>query len=286
MLDSKEMAKLAASYPSLVNFMYVPGLESFFDGLEGVIDPFALEQRLWATDWWQSHSAEAREWEAFVETDPATAAADIEITVRDLQRQANIAGISMTAAQLNDLAEQARRLRLSDADIQAILSQYITDEGSTTGSISTTVEKLQRDAAGFFLTLSDSQALDYAKSIFSGNLTYDGVINQFRTDATQFFPHFGESLENNLTLHQATTGIRTHIAGMLNLSPEAVDLTAPRFSHLIDYADPDTGERRMKSKTEIDKWARQQEEYRTGVQGMEEGANLTRDFLRVMGKVA
>jgi len=288
LLTPAEKDELAESYPNLRRWLDVPGLEDFFEHLQRdeLLSDLEIGEAFKASPWFRTHAAANREWSGLLLTDPATAAKDLEFTVSDLERRATGAGITLSGAELDSMADQILRWGLVEADITAMLGTHVTADVGTTGSIAEMARKFQSEARGFFTVLSDAQALDYAKAVFAEGLTYEGVVNQFRTDAREFYPQFGDALDRNLNIVQATNGLRSHVAGMMNTTAEDIDLTDQRFSHLIDYTDPDTGERRMKNKTEIDHWARQQEEFRSGQQGMAEGANLTMNFLRAMGKKA
>ena len=283
--EAKE--ELARSWPNLRALLNLEGLESFWEALDGgILDQAEINEAFWASDWFINHADAARVWITLQETDPATAQRDLDSMVGRLEREAGRAGIAVTAEQLNEIADQSIRWGLSDADITAMLGAYVTDDATTTGSIADMARDLQIEARGFFTELSDKQALDYARRIFTNNLTYDGVVNQFRGDAASFYPQFSDAFDRGLNVAQATNGLRTHLAGMLDVTAEQIDFTDPRFSHLIDFADPETGETRVKTKTEIDQWARSQTEYRASAQGMAQGSGLTSTFLKVFGKVA
>ena len=284
-LSDEAIAELKRSYPHLAYMLNIPGLGDFFEEIynSGTLTQGEFEQRFWASPWFRSHSDSARSWDILVETDPATATQDRLQTIQQLELLAGQAGLRIAPETLKTMAEQILRWGLDENDMVGMLADAGGQVGGT-GTINATVQELKQRARAYFVNLSDAQAQAYALDIFAGRLTKDGVFAQFHDDARAFYPHFADSLDRGLTLDQATYSMRSHVAGLLNMTAEQIDLTDQRFAHLIDYTD-ENGNRRMKDLTEVTKWSRQQDEFRSGVQGMKEGSELAMNFLGLMGKI-
>lgn len=287
-LDPAVRAEIVKDFPHLAYMLNIPGLGDFFQEMheKGILSGTEFEQQFWASDWFRSHADVRRSWITLQETDPATAQLDIQRTASDITNMASQAGLTLSDEAINEMATAVMEWGLDDNDITAMIAAEAGSAPVTqTGSIAATMRNLQERAGQYFTNLSDEMARHFATEIFAGRLTLDGVYNQFASSAAEFFPQFKDSIDRGLTLDAATYGMRTHVAGLLNTTAEAIDLTDQRFSHLIDRVDEQSGERRAANLSEITKWSRQQEEFRTGTTGMAEGAGMAMNFLQVMGKV-
>lgn len=285
MLSQEARDVLARDFPHLTYLLNIPGLSEFFETLANsdALSQAEFDDLWYSSDWFREHSYSERQFIVDLETDPASVAQDIERLANELERDAAVKGIEVGRDDLEIIAEQQLRWNLSDADVNAMLSGFIGPGVATSGTVADQASAIRSLASSYFLKISDGQALEWAKQIDAGNLSFDGLKNQFTEDARSLFPQFEKVFDRDLTLEQGTFAIRSHVGTMLQMSPESIDLTSPRFSHLIDFIDPTSGEKRVMTYSEMDEWTRGTSEFQRSAQGMAEGSDVANSFTQALG---
>lgn len=277
-------------YPDWAWAFNIPGVgEELKKGIDDpAYDPMpAIRQ----TDWWRQTQASVRQWDALKANDPESANArlrDEQAKIWDLRQQL---GMNADPNWVQDAAEKSLRLGWSDQQINDYLvSQLSYNPGVSTmqGSVSSVMAELKASAGKYFVQLSDQTAFDYAKSILAGEHKAEDWIGIWQNQAKQQFqyaPELVNAIDKGISVDQFVDPIKQRIASILETSPDAIDMSSPKYSQALDFTDG-SGKRRMMTYSEVDNLARSQPEYAKTKKAQQGAATLGETILKTFGKVA
>lgn len=249
--------------------------------------PDEFQQQLWQTSWWRTRSANARDYDALRQTDPAEAQRQDEQQAALIESNAIRLGVRLNQADLDELVQTSLRWGYSDQELQNAIIDLGEEVGSTavTGTIQVTTDDLIKLARQYMVNLSPENAHTYATQIERGNLTVDGVESLFRDQAKAAFPHLISQLEDGYNLYDITSNIRGKVASLLEISPEMIDLTSEKWSGLMDGYTNTDGTLRLPTYAEAAQFAREQPEWAGTDNAKKVGASITRTLLSELGVV-
>lgn len=207
-----------------------------------------LQGRLEQTNVWKTTSAAQRDWRRIKATDPAQAEARIGQTLDQVNNMAASAGIQITPERARQIAEQFQSDGWSPLQLQnAVGSEFHYTPGAQKGTIGKAEDTIKQIAASYLVPLSDSTLADWERQIAQGTAADPEVFRQYIVDqAKGLFPTLAKQLDAGLTVQQLAEPYRQIAAGELDITPESIDFTQPKWNKALNTpTDPKTGERGM-----------------------------------------
>lgn len=248
-----------------------------------------LQGALYNTNWWRTTSASAREWQALNSTDPAEAGAQRKKMVGQITGLLSQNGVlgNYSQSRIAQMAEDALRTGASGDEIaRMVLADLHFDPNKPNeGGIGGSMMKVKDIAASYFQPVSDEVAFNFARDIATGMKTMDAVQVHFRNLAKSRYPALGDELDSGTTLKQYFEPYIQQTAQLLEVSPDAVDLTEPRFNKMIENVD-EAGVRRPMTLSESATYIRNTNEYAHTARANGEAAAFGEQLLQKFGKVA
>lgn len=295
--------RIQREYPSaayLINHPEVGPL--LFKAVSGEYDAQTFQQKLYATEYWQSTADSQRKWDAFASIDPASAQAqlaDMKARLRDISGSV---GRGLTAQGLHWVGVQALRNGWSDTQItDAVLKtikwgDYGEGSGGNSGAQTTmiggdmgaTIAQLRALNQQYMVEGSDRGNFENAKRILSGEQTIEGIEAVLRQQASDRWPHLREVIESGSTPGQFFQQYREIIGQQLEISAEQVDLMHdPEWRQVVSYADPGAnGQIRPMTLTETERLVRSSDRWKQTKGAQAEASAFTENLSRMMGAVA
>jgi hypothetical protein len=220
-------------------------------------DQGRLRGALSATNWWQTTSESAREWDALWNMDRATANSQIDARIDAVRRQAKALGLDLTGKK-----KDVGGLGVWDTDfflaVQSLrngwtpeqLAQMIFNEGGfdpeadyAKGSIASTADRVKAMAKQYFIVIGDRAANTWAQQILMGEADLASVEATFRDQAKGRYGALAEQIDAGVSPAQFFDSYQQQIAAMLEVDPDVIDLMDPKWSRVIEVIDSD-GKRR------------------------------------------
>jgi hypothetical protein len=251
-------------------------------------DEAQLQAAIWATPWWKRTNETTRNWLTQVNTDPAEAnrlRGDMAAQVRD---KAGELGVSMSAAEVKFVAEQALRSGWDDMAIGRSISSWAARSGrlSRSGTIQATWNDLRAYANSMAMPTSSQSLRSYAIQIATGRSTLEGVRSWIRQTAQERFRNnsaIQTALQNGLTVQDAMAPTIQRVADELEIPPERFSLLRGRGAQIVNYRDPDTKEFRAMTDHEAVEFARSQPEWRRTRNGRNQATEYATAIAQHMG---
>lgn len=147
-------------------------------------------------------------------------------------------------------------------------------------------QRLQARAHEYLVPLDDKTALQYGLQIAAGQATEAGIESMFSDQAKGRFatsPDIQKALGQGITPAQFLSPYQQTIARQLEISPDAVDFSNPKYAGVLSYADPKTGTPRMMTLSEADTWARSQPEWDQTKNARDAYSTMAKDLSTEMG---
>jgi hypothetical protein len=230
-------------FPSYAWMLNIPELQGIILAAVSNKTPVAaLQSQLETTQWWQQHGQSARQWQQLVNTDNATARGMIDSTSSKITNLAMTMGVSLDGAHINALANQALEFNWNDDQLkQAVVANYHYASNSL-GQAGLIQNQLRRMAQDYMLPVSDQTLQKWVTDVVSGRNVVDNFQQELVAQARSRYasnPQILNALDKGATMKEIVTPFKEQAASLLDMAPEAIDFTDPKWSKLIDHVLPD-----------------------------------------------
>lgn len=243
-----------------------------------------LQTRLMSTNWYQQHSAAQREYQTLEHTDPASLRQkewDMYSRVRDMASSMGLTDIDMQAA-----AKAAVQNGWSDALLRDMLSNHITMETVTQqqGAATTAFNTAKQYAAEYFLPSNDATDLAFARRVASGEMQTADIEAYYRERAKTEYAYMAPILDQGVTMAQYFNPHRQELSKLLEVAPDSVDfVNDPKYASILRTTDPTTGKARPMTLTEVDDWARQQDDWKHTQNAQQAASDMAAQMVKTFG---
>jgi peptidoglycan hydrolase-like protein with peptidoglycan-binding domain len=252
-------------------------------------DAGRLQGALYATNWWQTTSANIRTWDNKQAQDPATANAELDrkqVEIASMLARYGIGSIGDT--DMRWLAGRVLREGWSDDQLLRFFGGLIRDGGHeiTAGKITEEEAKIRGQARSYMVNMDQGSVREWAARIVEGTASADAVSSFLRKEASNRFHWLRSEIESGLTPEQLFSNLRNTVAQTLEISPDMIDLNAVRWSALVNPVTGDDGKMRSMNYYEAQRWARSQTEWSRTKNANDEVSERALYLLRELGAVA
>lgn len=253
-------------------------------------DQMRLQGALARTHWWQNTSESARQWDALLMMDPATARRRIQETATSIKMQAGKLGIPMTDNQIFVMSVNALRLGWTPQEIQLAMAaqmKWNSLSWAIGGGFGQTVQEIRKLATDYMIPVTAKQAWQWARRIIGGAATIEAVQQQFGLLAAVRYPHLVNELGRGITPAQFFAPHRNAIAQVLEISPDDIDfLNDRKWRAVVSFKDPATRKTRAMTVTEAARFARMQPEWARTDNAWKAVTDVGDAILQIFGEVS
>lgn len=287
-LSTEVQQRVARQFPAFANLIQVPDLA---DLLAKASDPAnqwdatKLQTELWATKWWQTTPESARRYQIAASVDPAEASKLAGSQREQISTLISKMGLSIPPEQLAGFAIEALnsgynedQLRQRAVDM-AFKSAKIADIGGDAGALR---DQLKKDSSDYGLLMSDQALGRWTQDIMAGRQTLDGYRTNLRGNAKGLYAQFADDLDRGATIRQLADPYIQLAAQRLEISPDQVDITDPKWGAALNSIDKDTGKRRAMTLAEWETTLRTDDKY--GYNHTKQASNAAYELAQGLGQ--
>lgn len=253
-------------------------------------DSERLRGELSKTNWWRTTAETARQWDALLVMDPATAERRLKETGLSIKLAADKFGVLMPPDLLTKLSHNALRFGWNPAEIQlALISQTKWNNLApfTQGALGKLMADVQRLAADYMVPVTTKQAWQWARRIAGGASTIENVQAKLAILASTKFPHLGDEIARGTAPSQIFAPHRNVIAQTLEISPDDIDFLGDRtWAPVTSFKDPSSGKTRQMTLAEAARYARSRPEWARTGNAWDSVTQAGDAVLQIFGKVA
>ena len=220
-------ADIIAQYPAFAEIMQVPEIADLLNQPGITANNFIAQ--LLGTTWWKTTSKTERDWLGLQWGDPAEATRQSNNAALTILEQASQMGINMSLAQAHDLAVQSISQGWDNNILSYHIAQIATMGGTHPGTLEATQSTLRGIAASQGVNISDQTAFDWSKNIAAGTATQQGFEDYAKNQAIMSHPYWEKQLNEGVTVRQLADPYVQRAAQTLEISPDSVDLSDPKW---------------------------------------------------------
>lgn len=191
--------------------------------------------QLESTNWWKLRNDSQHAWAEKQINDPGQAATDRQTMVSTIVQSAGQLGVTMTAAQVQALAEEALNSGWSTDQVKnQIIGNINWDTSGTQGELQFTAQHMMSLGKQYFVPIDQAQARAWAVAINEGKLTEDGVRATLQTQAEHRW-----SFLNGVAPGDFWAPVQGAIADELEQPSSAIDLSDPKWAAALERTNKD-----------------------------------------------
>lgn len=204
-----------------------------------------FDYQLKQTSWYKTTSASTRTWDTNKQLDPASAQQQIDNRSATIRETALNLGVSLDDTTISKLAEDSLRGNWD----QQILNNSIGAEASkTSGGMSGLRtgflgQQLKQTASDYGIQLSDQTFNMWVDKVARGQENAKSFQQYALNTAKSLFPGIATQLDQGLTFQQITDPYKQAAARTLEINPDTIDFTDPKWTKAITFT-TDKGEQR------------------------------------------
>jgi hypothetical protein len=284
-IDPGTEESVRARYPHLAYLLNDPEVKSvLLTATQKGMSLAELQGLLYQTNWWRTTSAAIRTWDQKAAQDPAQAQAELEQRKIVVENQFRTLGLSVTKDDVQWWANRILREGWTQEQFNKALGEIARNNWAplSAGSLQNKAASLKAMAKSYLSDMTDQQALDYATRIFDGSMTEDGINSLLRNEAKGRFSWLSSEIDSGMSPTDLFSGVKSNVARMLEVDPNTIDLTSPKWSALTSPVF-DQGIKRSINLNEAQAWARSQTEWRFTRNANDEAEQMGMGILKAMG---
>lgn len=255
-------------------------------------DSNTFQARLQATNWFQSKSRYEREQLVLHHTDPTTYWTGTQAYADQFSEMAAELGRPLSGNESYFLSVVALNSGVEPNSatarkwLRGMIDPAQTMQGyGTAGAAKNEIENLVRGQ--WFAPLDLGWLAQAGANVATqGGETLESINARLASQAWHWYPHLRQQITEGQTLADIMNPYRQVIADELELgSVEQVDMNNPEWKQLLQWRDPNTGEMRLPTMSEVQTMARSRPQWWETSRGREADAGATRSLLQIFGAV-
>lgn len=228
MTDEEIVAEVQETYgPGVGAWLDHPEVGPIWiDALREGWEPEEIQGQLSQTEWWRGTSGNARQWDQLVLEDPASANRQIRQETLSLQNYASRLGLTLSDAELADIASRKLRLGLSDEEAALLLVAGVGDDASDfEGNLAMSAGDLRNMASrDYMLKVSESEIATWTQKLFTGEWDENNIRDVLTRRAQAKYPYLQDFLDQGITPGNVFSEHRAEVADLLGVDVDTVDL--------------------------------------------------------------
>lgn len=262
------------------------------------LDQATLEGYIKATDWWKTNSTSQRNFAQLQGEDPAEAQAQITKSLATVTALATQYGLNLDPARAKAIATNAVQFGWDTNMLNAALGNEAATNAAaappgaagtpfSAGTLADSYAKVQNLARNYYVNIDPATARDMAIKLTDGQLTdaaMQGTMVQQALAKYAGDPTTTAGINAGFTVKQLATDQLNSMAKLLGVSADAIDLSSPQWSPILNYRDPTSGTTRIMNTGETENLVRQSDQWDHTSDANSTTATALKAFTADMGK--
>lgn len=279
--------QIRSLYPSLAWMLNVPELADLIlkAGREEW-DSGRIQAALQNTQWWKDRNQSGRAFEELLNTDPATAEQQVSSLKTQIQQFAGRNGFTISEPEAIYIARESLVKGRTQQEWQTNVLTFLTGQkGQKSGPTTTSLKAL---AAEYAVPMSDATLQKWANDMLTGMVDENAFRAYLIEQAKSLFPGLANALDRGITVNQYVQPYAQIAAQELEINPNSIDWTDPKWSAAIHKVDPKTG---VPTSMSLSDWTRELRSnpvygFDRTVRAQEQASQLGQALLQRLGRAA
>lgn len=225
-----------------------------------------FEQAIRATDWYQTTTQSAREWDLGSAQDPATYQTYVDNRASEIAAKALNFGVRLSSEQIADIATRSLRQGWNPQTIDNMIAKSaikMTGSEATAGLVQGYYgDEMKKTVTKYGVNPSETTFNSWVQRISTGDESLDTFDSYLQDQAKTMYPALAGQFDAGRTFEDAVAGYRELASRTLEIDPYSIDFTQPEWAEAITFQpDPANGEQRMMNLQEWGNYLRNTESF-------------------------
>lgn len=245
-----------------------------------------IKSHIEQTQWWQTNSESARNWLQLQKQDPATASQQLLQKQNDIFRLAEQLGLSQdTNIDWAGMAQRAITESWNQQQIMDALGPLAWTTGGT-GTLQQALQQMKAIAKSYGVPVSDQALQWYADAAVFQNQGIDSFKVYAANAAKSLYPAAAQAIDSGQTLDQFFDPYKQIAAKDLEISPDSIDLSDPKWNKAINSVNPQNGQKYAMSLGDFETMIKTNPVYNydSTLGARQEAATLAQSMLQAFGR--
>lgn len=246
-----------------------------------------FQYELSQTTWFKTTSDSARQWDLSEQSDPASAQQKVDNQAAQIKAKALTLGIRLDDTSVAKLAKDSLRGGWDETTItNSIGSQAMQSTAGVSQLRSGYIgQTLKQTAASYGVQLSDDTFNQWVNKVATGQESQNSFQQYSLQMAKSLFPGIAAQLDAGQTYQQIVDPYKQTAAQILEMNPENIDFTDPKWSKAVTFV-TDKGEQRPMNYNEWGDYLRQTRSfgYEFTSEAQSRAYGVANDLARLFGK--
>jgi len=208
-----------------------------------------LKGELYKTEWWKRTNESQRSWEALESSDPGEVNRRIGSQAASIMARANYLGYPISRARAEVVARDSLRNGWEGAELDRAIGM---DAGQQQLVDSTFGKRLLQTSKQYALPVAPEVMGRWAQRIARGEDTEENFNTWVKDQAVNLYPSARGHIERGGTIEEFYEPYRQLAAKTLQIAPESIDLSDPKWSAALSMPDKDGNRVAMRT----DEWVK------------------------------
>lgn len=235
--------------------------------------------------WWLGKKDTVRKFIERQNTDGETLNSEIDTKTKNYVAMSEAMGFGLTYQDLVPLATDAIKFGWDDLTAKQNIIGKIQFDPNQAGGLGAFQTKAKAMGKDYLMTMSDQEAFDWSKKLFTGEATEDTIKEALAQKAKGAYPTIADYIENGGTPKSYFGQHIATAAQLLEVDPSDIDLTSSDYNQIISYSD-DKGNVRPMSVPETSRFIKQKDAYWKTSNSANEVSGILNTLGTAFGKVA
>jgi hypothetical protein len=213
----------------------------------------------------------------------ASRAERIKSLAARIQNDSRTLGLNLTPEKIAYIATVAEKLNWSEDQVRDDILTNVDWNTLEGGDLKAQVDGIKTMGRNFLIPIDDNTAKDYAIRLSSGELSQEGIMNIFRTQALTVNPWAKTAIEQGLTPADILKPHQQYIAQSLEIDPGMIDIADDKYLKMMTVADQ-TGGTRVATLSEVRKNVRQDARWANTSEARDLGSSMASMVARIFGR--
>lgn len=193
------------------------------------------------TAWFQNHTTAQQKFEEQKYSEPAQFQNQIDQQKDSLENEAQTMGLTISGADLDQIARSSLRNGLSDDEISSALAHHFVynanQKGGYDGTAGSAIQSIQQQAASQYVPITNQQIQKLTQQVLSGSLDPTSLGDRFQQQALSMYPYLKQQLDGGQTVADVANPYISMMANTLELNPDDIKQTDPTILGALQAKD-------------------------------------------------
>lgn len=220
----------------------VPELKGLLQqAIQGSWSTAHFEQQVQQSQWWRTHSDEAKTLIGMQSTDPGEYSAQVNSSKLTVEQAAKTLGVTLSAAQIQSLGLDSLMSGWNSDELNSQIASYLNGSSPLAGTYANNYQQLQQIYSDYGLPVNDATLRSRAQQVTENAAALDTYKTQAINSAKGLYPALGEQLDSGLTVKDIADPYIQTEANLLEINPDNVGLTDPLVKKALQGTVTTTG---------------------------------------------